>query len=309
MPTAATLSETLAHALGAPSPFYHARLTQAGLADARALRADALGRLPLTRREELLRDQLAHPPLGSRHPAGAPLPVRVGIAGTGERLLVLAWSAADLARERAAGTRLLGALGVEAGMRVANTLPGALATPGSLLLGDVVEELGGLDVPLGEVTSEAVARAAWALVDRVEAAVLILDPASAPHLLAATPAAARPWWRGLVWLACGPPPRTPEIPAAAGFTGWERTWLAVPEATSFAAHSCARGRFHPEPAVVIEVVYEPTGAPLAPGEEGGVALTPLGLDTPCLRYASGLTGRVASEPCGCGEPGPALELR
>src|SRR5690242_15431786 len=94
---------------------------------------------PVVRHDDLVRDQLAHPPLGSRRPAGAPPVVRAGIAASGERLLVLAWSAAELARERAAGVRLFRRLGVEAGMRVANTLPGALATPGSLLLGDVVE--------------------------------------------------------------------------------------------------------------------------------------------------------------------------
>src|SRR5438046_693156 len=115
---------------------------------------------PLTRRADLVRDQLAHPPHGTRRPPGAAPPVRLGVSGSGVELLVLAWSAADLARERAAGTRLLTRLGVAPGMRVANTLPGALATPGSLLLGDVVEELGALDVPLGPVDDGVVAEIA-----------------------------------------------------------------------------------------------------------------------------------------------------
>jgi hypothetical protein len=140
--------------------------------------AAALARFPLTRRAELVEDQLAHPPLGSRRPPTAPAPVRAGASGTGASLLVLAWSAAELARERRAGTRLLGRLGVRPGMRVANTLPGALVTPGSLLLGDVIEELGALDVPLGAVNSAAAAKQAWELVDRVEPEVIILDPGS-----------------------------------------------------------------------------------------------------------------------------------
>src|SRR5690242_1472743 len=113
---------------------------------------------PLVRREDLVRDQRADP----RSIRGT-APVRLGITGSGEDLLVLGWSAADLARERAAGTRLLGRLGMLPGMRVANTLPGALATPGSLLLGDVIEDLGALDVPLGVVESAAAARPAWEL--------------------------------------------------------------------------------------------------------------------------------------------------
>src|SRR5262249_22696966 len=161
--------------------------------------------------------------------ADAP-PIRIGTTGSGERLLLLGWTAADLARERAAGARLLGALGVQRGMRVANTLPGALATPGALLLGDVVDELRALDVPLGSPDSDAVAKGAWALVDRVACAVLVLDPATAPAFLAARPAAERRWWQGVVWLRTE---ASPAPPALDGFAGWQRTWLALPEAASF----------------------------------------------------------------------------
>src|SRR5207244_5253645 len=125
----------------AATPFYQRRVADGRLA--------TWDRLPLTRREELLRDQLEHLPLGTRRFTDAAPPVRVGVTGSGDDLLVLAWSPAALARERAAGARLLRRLGVVAGTRVANSLPGALATPGALLLGDVVEEIGALDVPLG----------------------------------------------------------------------------------------------------------------------------------------------------------------
>lgn len=273
----------------APSPFYRQRVAAAG--------AEELAHLPLTTRADLVQDQLAHPPHGSRRFADADHPVRTGITGSGDDLLVLTWSAADLARERKAGARMLGRLAVTAGMRIANTLPGALVTPGSLLLGDVVEDLGGLDVPLGVIESDAAAKQAWDLVDRVQPEVLVLDPIAAPRLLSAASPAARPWWRGIVWLRRGATPMAqPPVSDATGFTGWQRTWLAVPEATSFVAHSCTVGRFHLGDAIVAEIV------------DGHLALTPLGGDTPLLRYASGVRARLCPSPCACGELGTVLAL-
>jgi hypothetical protein len=252
---------------------------------------------PLTRRADLVRDQLAHPPHGMRRPPGAAPPVRLGVSGSGAELLVLAWSATDLARERAAGTRLLVRLGVAPGMRVANTLPGALATPGSLLFGDVLEELGALDVPLGEVEDAASARQAWELVERVTPDVIVLDDASAVTFLSAAPAAPRPWWRGIVWLRVGARGARPAVPPAAGFGGWQREWLAVPEATSFVAATCAAERFHVDEGVLAEIVG------------GMLVLTPLGLEVPLERYATELPARLVPEPCGCGAGGPTLEMR
>jgi hypothetical protein len=280
----------LTRILAAPSEFYRRR----GL-------GGPFDRLRLTRRDDLVQDQLANLPHGTRRAAGAGAPVRTGVTGTGDSLLVLTWSAAELARERAAGVRLLGRLGVTAGMRVANTLPGALATPGALLLGDVVEELGGLDVPLGPIAGEAAARQAWELVDRVEPDVLVLDAASGPELLAAAPSRARPWWRGIVWLVS----EAPAPPPAAGFAGWRRAWLAVPEATSFVASTCASSRFHVDEGVVAEVVDEVSGDP-AP--EGTLAVTPLGDEVPLLRYASGVRVRAIAEQCSCGKQGATFEL-
>ncbi|MBI1815752.1 MAG: hypothetical protein HYR72_12285 [Deltaproteobacteria bacterium] len=273
----------------APSEFYRERVAAAG--------TEELARLPLTTRAELVRDQLAHRPHGSRRFADAGHPVRAGSTGSGDDLLVLTWSAADLARERQAGARMLGRLGATAGMRIANTLPGALVTPGSLLLGDVVEDLSGLDVPLGAIESDAAAKQAWELVDRVQPDVLVLDPVAAPRLFGATPPASRPWWRGIVWLRRGATPMAlPPVSDATGFTGWQRTWLAVPEASSFVAHSCRDGGFHVDDAIVAEII------------DGHLALTPLGGDTPLLRYASGVRAQLCPSPCTCGEPGTVLAL-
>jgi hypothetical protein len=239
-------------------------------------------------RTDLVRAQRAEPATLRTRRAGAP-PVRAGVTGSGPDLLVLTWTAAELARERAAGTRLLGRLGVRAGMRVANALPGALATPGSLLLGDVVEELGGLDVPLGAIESDAAARAAWELIDRVEAQVLVVDAPSATMLFRAAPPGARTWWAGIVWLRGGraegrvaPPP---------GFAGWERTWLAVPEATCFVAGTCARERFHVDDAVRAGVV------------DGKLVLTPAGAERV---FVTARAARLVD--CACGTPGTVMEL-
>jgi hypothetical protein len=244
-------------------------------------------RLPLTRRDALVRDQLAELPLGKPGPGARPF-VRVGVSGTGDRLLVLRWTAADLARERAAGTRVLRRLGVEPGMRVANTLPGALATPGSLLLGDVAEELGALDVPLGVVDSEAAARQAWDLFDRVRPDVLVVADAAA--FFAHAPTASRPWWRGIVWLCSQSP-----VPASTGFAGWQRTWLAVPEATSFVAAECGSGRLHVDEAVVAEVI------------DGALVVTALGFDAAPVRYVTDVAAELSTAPCACGDGGSILE--
>ena len=284
MPSPAVLAAHLDRLRRAPSPFYRDRL------DGRDL-----DELPLTRRGDLLRDQLAHLPHGTRRCADAALPTRVGATGTGPELLLLAWSPQDLEREIAAGVRVLGRLGAAAGTRVANNLRGALCTPGALLLGDVVEHLGGLDVPLGTTDGEGAARQAWTLLDLVEPSLFVLDPATAAVLLAAAPPRERPWWRGIVWLRLdGAPP--PDVPAPAGFRGTQRTWLAVPEATSFVAHSCDGGRFHVDEGVHAEVV------------DGELVLTPLGADDPVLRYASGVRARPGGGSCPCGVAGPTLLL-
>src|ERR1700687_868598 len=188
----AALMTLLQRVLRRPSPFYASRLRHLGVNAAELAAQPDVARqvwsaLPMTSRQELLRDQLDHLPHGTLRPPDAAPPVRVGVTGSGDHLLVLAWSADDLARERAAGARLLARLGITSGMRVANTLAGALVTPGSLLLGDVVEEIGGLDVPLGVPETDAAARQAWELIERVRPDVLILETDTAPRLLAAAP--------------------------------------------------------------------------------------------------------------------------
>ena len=284
------LTHSIKRILGAPPAFYAHRLRAAGIS-AETLGDSAWSRLPLTHRSELVRDQLEHLPHGTRRFADAAAPVRAGATGTGADLLVLTFTANDLARERAAGVRVLRRCGVRAGTRVANTLPGALATPGSLLLGDVVEDLGALDVPLGAIESDAAAKQAWELVERVQPEVLVLDGATAGRFLNSAPAIGRDWLQGLVWLRrAGDAAPTASF---GNFHGWQRTWLAIPEATSFMAASCRAGRFHVDEGVVADVV------------DGELVVTNVVGDTPIVRYASGMRA-VLAERCGCGETEPAL---
>ena len=305
----AALAALFQRILEAPSPFYRHRLHAVGRSSAGDHECGTLARMQLTHRDDLLDDQLQHLPHGTRRFPNASHPVRTGISGSGASLLVLTWTAADLAGERAAGTHLLERLGVTPGMRVANTLPGALSSPGSLLLGDVVEELGALDIPLGVVDGDAAARSAWELLDRVHPDVVILDGASAARMFADTPTATRGWWRGIVWLRTGNDVAAPPSPPpAAGFAGWQRLWLAVAEATSFVAYSCAAARLHTLDHAVIEVVDEASGAPCATGEVGTLVVTPLAGDTPLLRYASSVRVRVAAPPCRCGAHDAGFEL-
>jgi hypothetical protein len=235
--------------------------------------------MSLARRSDLVAQQLANPPWGVRRFAADDPPVRIGATGSGTDLLLLGWTAGELAREVQAGVALFGRFGVAPGMRVANTLPGALVTPGALLLGDVIEAIGALDVPLGVIESEAAARPAWELFDRIEGTVLVVEPGpGATTFFAAAPPRERPWWRGIVWLSRGT--AAAPVPAPPDFAGWQRTWLAVAEASSFVAGSCERGGFH------------------AAGD-GAVRDGELVLDGGC--YASGLRARaIGACPCGAG---------
>jgi hypothetical protein len=239
----------------------------------------------------LVAEQARKPPFGGRTFTADDGPVRAGATGHGETLLLLGWSESDLARERAVGAHVFMRLGIEARMRVANALPGALATPGALVAGDVNEEIGALDVPLGEIATEAAAKAAWELLDRVEVGVLILDPARAGTLLAVAPSQPRPWWRGIVWLLRPGLQDTP--PPVPHLAGWQRRWLAVPEVSSFVAGECARGALH------VEAAFEPSV------DAGELVLGPLHAGVP-WRYRTGLVARGLGT-CACGADAPVLE--
>lgn len=282
-----------------PSPYYRDRI--AAFAGESSDRIAANWRLLApTTRKALVDDQLAHPPYGSRCRTDAGPAVRAGALGHGDDLLVQLWTAADLERERAAGVYCLDRSGVRAGMRVGNTLAGGLHTPGSLLIGDVVEDLGGLDIPLGEVHDARSAQAAWALAERVGVEALIVASDGVAATLGELPESLAARLSILIIVercatnsvACdGAAP-----PAVPGFRGRWGRWLAIPEATSFAAVQCDHGRYHG----VGDAVLELAGDDWRDGAVGSLLVTPLERDFVVLRFESQILAAVESCACGLG---------
>jgi hypothetical protein len=65
--------------------------------------------MSLVHRADLVAEQLASPPWGRHGFASDDPPVRIGTTGSGKDLVLLGWTAGQLAAEIAAGTRLFGA--------------------------------------------------------------------------------------------------------------------------------------------------------------------------------------------------------
>jgi hypothetical protein len=90
----------------------------------------------------------------------------------------------------------------------------------------------------------------------------------------------------MVWLSRGGV--AAPVPPPPGFGGWQRTWLAVPEVSSFVAASCSAGSFHVRPDLDAHVV----DGELALGAEG---------------YHAALRATPVAA-CACGAPGTAVRL-
>lgn len=129
---------------------------------------------------ELAADEAAHPPFGTwRSPRRW---VRVGVPTRPSPIEMLVFSADDLAREARIGARTLARAGLAPGLRETNTLPGGLATPGSLVVGDAVEALGALDMPVGPIDAEAPRAIACDFWSRVRPDFAVVDVAGARAL-------------------------------------------------------------------------------------------------------------------------------
>jgi hypothetical protein len=281
---AASLEALIERIRRAPSPLLRRALARAKIEPVAFAAAD-LARLPPIEPAEISLDALDDP-VGHLRLADAPPPVRLGTARFGGATVVLSWTARDLARQAEAGARLFRLAGAERGWKIANTLDGGFATPGSLAVGDAVEALGALDVPLGPARDDAAARAAYSLLERVEVDALVFDAASAASLL---PLLDERPPRGLrLGLELGVARRPPLSVSV-------RRWLSAPGASVFAAVECGSARFHVDPDVRADV------------EGDRILLSALAGDAPILRFDVAIRGR-AVETCGCGLPGVALEL-
>ena len=275
---------------GSPSPLLRRQLAEAGLEPSR-LQLEEVSRLPRLLPRDLDLDRLADPVGWLRLGDAAP-PIRLGSCEREGATIVLTWTAADLARIAETGARALAAAGVTPGMKVANTLEGGFETPGSLVLGDALEKLGALDVPLGPVRDEKTARSVAELLDRIAADVLVLDGRSASGLLAAlaeTPPSGWPrGWRGTLWLGLDPLPRA--------LPGWRRRWLSVPEVSVFLAVECHRGALHLDPNVLVEI------------RDRHALMSSTAGDAPLFAYDAGLEARAVRSGCSCGDARPLIEL-
>jgi hypothetical protein len=275
---------TLARIRSAPSPLLARQLARAGVG-AGALRREDLSRLPALRPDDLDLAALGDP-VRELALADAPRPVRLGACERGERTIALAFTAADLARAAEYGARALGAAGVRAKARVANTLEGGLATPGSLGLGDALERLGALDVPLGPVRDAKAAGAIADVLRRVRPDVLVLDPES-ERVLERSAGRERSW-DGII--ALGGEARADAPPR------WRRRWISLPEVSVFFAVDCAEQSLHLDPDVEAEA------------RDGWLRVSSLAGDRPLLAYEPGVRATAVRAGCRCGDPRRVLVL-
>jgi phenylacetate-CoA ligase len=292
----------LAARIAEQNPFYRAKWQTAGVDDARALDGwDAFRRLPFTTKDELSRDQAAHPPFGSDLTFPLDRYVRIhqtsGTTGRPLRWLDTAeswewWQRCWLFVYRAAGVgpgdRIFFAfsfgpfIGFWAAFDTARRL-GALAVPG-----------GGLDSTLR-----------LRLLAESGATVLVCTPSYALRLaeVARVTGVAAASLPVRVTIHAGEPGAS--IPAtrrriedAWGATCIDHTGLTEVGATGF---TCAAGELHlNESEFVAEVIEPGSGAP-SPGGEGELVLTNLGREgSPVVRYRTGDRVRLVRDRCACG---------
>ncbi len=261
------------------SSFWRRRFEQAGFASA----PETLDRLPPVGASELALDEAEHGPAGTWR-EGREF-VRAGVPVRAQPLDALLFTAADLRREAAAGARALRACGLEPGRRATNTLPGAIYTPGSLLVGDAVEASGCLDMPVGPIADAGPRATAWEFWGRVAPDFAIVDAAGARDLaalLAAQGTTAAGLGLGGVALvtdlrdrAAAPPPGF-DVPVTC-IAGLAECFGMM------AARSPAGNHVPPPDEVVVEVL------------DGELLLTTLGHSAALIRYAPGVRARLAAD--------------
>jgi hypothetical protein len=261
-----------------PSPLLARQLSAVGLQAADFRPADATRLASLSPRDlELTR---LDDPVAAMRLGDAPNPVRLGSCERAGATMVVPFTADDLERIATYGARALGEAGVAAGMRVANTLEGGLETPGSLILGDALERLGALDVPLGPAYDEHAAKALAALTRRIDAQVVIVDGRTGGALVAELRKDPPRSCQGTIWLGVEPPPSVP---------GWCRRWISVPEVSIFFAVECRSGSLHVDPDVHVDESAR------------RLRLHSLAGDAPLFGYEPDVPLRRAETPCACGD--------
>jgi phenylacetate-CoA ligase len=289
-------------AVAARNPFYGTKWRAAGVDDPRAIAGwEAFRRLPFTTKDELSRDQEAHPPYGSDLTFPLEQYVRVhqtsGTTGRPLRWLDTAeswdwWQRCWLFVYRAAG--------VAPGDRI------FFAFSFGPFIGfwsafDAARRIGALAIPAGGLDSNLRVR----LLAESAATVLVCTPSYALRLaevarVAGVDAAGLPV---RLTIHAGEPgasiPATRRrIEAAWGARCIDHTGLTEVGATGF---TCQAGELHLNESEFIGEVIDPATGEIAPGGEGELVLTNLGREgSPVVRYRTGDRVRLALERCACG---------
>jgi phenylacetate-CoA ligase len=293
------------------SPFYRDRLAQAGLDPGRPDPLEWLEQVPFTTREDLEREQAAHPPFGGMACLGlgdAALVARsgVGFSFSGRRLNVVA-SHRDVQRHGAVMRRALREGGLGAGDRI-YLADDPRYNAVSVYAVRAATDLGATMV---YVAAERTVRNARFVARVLPAHAYFLAPTYALHLAEVLaqegrkdlpikaligwgePGFSLPGWRARVRQAWAPIVADPDFRIVDVYAMSEAGVLA---------HGCAqaRGLHCPPDSVLVEVVDVASGLRARPGERGEVVVThlvPLGL--PLVRYRTGDTA-VLMDGCPCG---------
>ncbi len=147
--------------------------------------------------------------------------------------------------------------------------------------------------------------------ERLRGAVVTGLPSVLELLAARIAASGAPTPQPALLLLSGEPMSAEARDVAARAFGCPVTMAYTLAETGVVATECAcAGHYHVEPeAAIVEIIGKDL-APVAPGEEGEVVVTPLALySMPLLRYCTGDRAAWASGACGCGRDTPRLQLR
>lgn len=298
--------------------FYRPRYEAAGLQPEQVRSLDDLRRVPLVRKEDVVRDIETRPPYGTRLGVPEHEIVNVvetsGTTGKGKEVQALTRHDWDLiVRAESHGFVWAGA---GKGTVVAMNMPVTMTAAGAWWFG-TFERLGCNLLRLGNADTttrlHTMKRYGAQVMTSSAAYLLRLE-----HVAAAEGYDLQRDFPRLASIFCG----------GGGWTvGWAEERAARWNATLYeqygssqrcTAWTCERGIVHDgRPGMIhslphlclIEVLDRERGRPVAPGDEGEVVITPLGYEgTPLIRYATGDRARfLPAEACVCGRAFDGIE--
>ena len=295
------------------SPFYRAKLGEAGIASAGdAAGLDGLGDLPLTHKQEIRATVTAENPIGTHLCAAPDEIVRIySTSGTTGTPSYIPLTASDLENWVTGSARSYAASGIARGQRIVSTYNAGPFAAGAALAS--FERIGLCHVPVGTGNSERLVRAIQLL--RPEAAVL--TPSYAAYLVewaaerdvdlggssvervlvAGEPGGGEPAFRARLEEGWGA-----RVTEAMGIGDIGVSLWGECEAQD-GMHLGARGFVHPE---LIDLQTE-APLPMEDDASGELVLTHLRhRAAPLLRFRTRDHVQVRTSPCECGRTGPRV---